>query len=63
MKNSAIPDFRNTLYWNPSVKPGIDGRVKLEFRTSDIISDYTLNLQGITPDGKLISARKNFKVN
>jgi hypothetical protein len=63
MKNSAIPDFRNTLYWNPSVKPGIDGRVTVEFRTSDIVSDYTLNLQGITPDGKLISARKNFKVN
>jgi hypothetical protein len=62
MKGSTIPDFRNTLYWNSSVKPGIDGRVTVEFWTSDIVSDYTINLQGITSDGKLISAIKSFRV-
>jgi hypothetical protein len=29
MKNSRIPDFRNTLYWNPSVKPDKDGKARI----------------------------------
>ena len=62
LKNSAVPDFRNTLYWNPSVKPGNDGKVRVEFWTSDVVSDYIINLQGITPGGKIISATKSFTV-
>jgi hypothetical protein len=62
MKNSTIPDFRNTLFWNPSVKPGKEGYVKIEFWTSDVVSDYIINVQGITAEGKLISVRKYFSV-
>jgi hypothetical protein len=62
MKNSTIPDFRNTLFWNPSVKPGKEGYLTVEFWTSDVVSDYIINVQGITSDGKLISVRKYFRV-
>jgi len=62
MKNSTIPDFRNTLFWNPSVKPGKEGYLTVEFWTSDVVSDYLINVQGITSDGKLISVRKYFRV-
>jgi len=62
MKNNRIPDFRNTLYWNPSVKPDENGKVRIEFWTSDILSDYQIDIQGITPEGKLISYKKNLKV-
>jgi hypothetical protein len=61
-KNNRIPDFRNTLYWNPSVKPDKNGKGRIEFWTSDISSDYEINIQGITRDGKLISIRKSMKV-
>jgi len=61
-KNSTIPDFRNTLYWKPSVKPGKNGRVTLEFWTSDVVSDYIINLQGITSDGKPVSANGHFTI-
>jgi hypothetical protein len=57
-----IPDFRNTLYWNPTVKTDLNGKDILEFWASDIISDYEINIQGVTPDGKLISVRKVIKV-
>jgi hypothetical protein len=53
-KNSRVIDFRNTHYWNPSVKPGKDGKVTIEFRTSDIHSVYEINVQGITGDGEKI---------
>ena len=61
-RESRIPDYRNTLYWNPSVKPGKDGNVKVEFWSSDNKSDYMINFQGITQDGKMLSIRKVIRV-
>jgi len=62
MKKNRIPDFRNTLYWNPSVKPNQDGKARVEFWSSDNKADYLINIQGITQDGKLFSFQKNIKV-
>ena len=62
MKNSRIPDFRNTLYWNSSLKPDKDGNARIEFWTSDITSDYEINIQGIISEGKTLSLRKIIKV-
>ncbi len=62
IKNRRIPDFRNTLYWNPSVKQDTNGRTRIEFWSSDVVSDYEVNIQGITQDGKLISTRKFIRV-
>jgi len=61
-KKSRIPDFRNTLYWNSSVKPDREGKAEIEFWTSDYKSDYEINIQGIAGDGKFISLRKKVKV-
>jgi len=61
-KRSRIPDFRNTLYWNPSVKPDKEGKARVEFWTSDFVSDYEINIQGITPEGKTFSLKKIIKV-
>jgi hypothetical protein len=55
---SRIPDFRNTLYWNPAVKPDKEGNARIEFWTSDFISDYEINIQGISPEGKAFSFKK-----
>ncbi|MEI6050218.1 MAG: hypothetical protein WCS03_15050 [Bacteroidota bacterium] len=60
--NSRIPDFRNTLYWNPAVKPDKSGKARIEFWSSDVVSDYEINVQGITLEGKLISAKKFIRV-
>jgi len=62
MKISRAPDFRNTLYWNPSVKPGKDGKLRIEFWTSDIKSDYEINIQGITSEGETLSIKKNISI-
>jgi ribosomal protein L9 len=62
MKRSRIPDFRNTLYWNPSVKTNKDGNASIEFWTSDFVSDYEINVQGLTPDGKAFGIKKIIKV-
>lgn len=61
-KNSRIPDFRTTLYWNPSVITGKDGKARISFWTSDLTSDYEISIQGVTPDGRPVSVRKKLKV-
>jgi hypothetical protein len=58
-----LPDFRNLLYWNASVKTNKDGRKQLEFYTSDIPGKYAVVLQGITADGKTGSKTIFFDVN
>jgi len=62
MKRSHIPDFRNTLYWNPSVKTDKNGKAGIEFWSSDNTTDYLINIQGVTPAGKPFSISKTIKV-
>jgi hypothetical protein len=59
---SRLPDYRNTLYWNPVVKPDKYGKASLEFWSSDNKSDYVINIQGITQEGKVISLKKILEI-
>ena len=62
MKKSRVPDFRNTLYWNPSMKTDKDGKARIEFWSSDIVTEYEINIQGMTENGQPISVKKRLKV-
>jgi hypothetical protein len=55
---SRTPDLRNTLFWNPSIKPDKEGKVRIEFWTSDVAADYIINIQGIDASGKPFSFKK-----
>jgi hypothetical protein len=57
-KASRIPDYRNTLYWNPCVRPDRNGKAQVEFWSSDNASSYLINMQGITQEGKAFSLNK-----
>jgi hypothetical protein len=61
-RQSHIPDFRNTLYWNPSVKPDEEGKARIEFWSSDFRSDFEINIQGVSGDGDFVSFKKIIKV-
>jgi hypothetical protein len=52
LKSSRLPDFRNTLYWNPDVRTDRDGNAAIEFYTSDETGEYTVIVEGFTSDGK-----------
>ncbi|MBS1526755.1 MAG: hypothetical protein JST19_13945 [Bacteroidetes bacterium] len=51
--NSTIPDFRSTLYWNPGVTTGSDGKATLNFYTGDHTGEYIGVIEGITGDGAM----------
>lgn len=61
-RQSHIPDFRNTLYWNPSVKTDKEGKAEVEFWSSDFRSDYEISVQGFNGNGEPVSIRKIIKV-
>ncbi|RLD28862.1 MAG: hypothetical protein DRI73_11295 [Bacteroidetes bacterium] len=63
LKNSRIPDFRNTLYWNPDLHMQKDGTLSFEFFTSDEPGSYTILIEGISPDGDTGAIRKEFIIN
>lgn len=58
-----IPDFRNTLYWNPQVSLQANQKQKIEFYTSDTNANYDVVVTGITSAGKPIYKKVNFSVN
>lgn len=56
-----IPDFRTTLYWNPTFitdsKPN-----EFTFYTCDKAGTYLIFIEGVTADGRFIQALQPFKV-
>ncbi len=50
-RSGRIPDFRNTLYWNPDVITSSDGTAAIEFYTSDEEMEYTVTIEGFTSAG------------
>jgi hypothetical protein len=57
-----IPDFRNTLYWNPSIKPDREGIIEFTFYTSDFLSDYLICIQGLTDSKEALVYSKQIRV-
>ena len=48
-----VPDLRTTIYWNPGVVVGQDGKVKLNFFNGDSKGKYRVTVEGINADGLL----------
>jgi hypothetical protein len=47
-----IPDFRSTVYWNPSVKTNEAGKATVEFHCSDDLGKLLMRIDGITNSGQ-----------
>ena len=60
--SSRLPDFRNLLYWSPSIKAGPRGNNQLSFYTSDQQGQYMGVIQGITANGTPGVKYINFEV-
>ncbi|MBO4814384.1 MAG: hypothetical protein J5523_05440 [Muribaculaceae bacterium] len=55
-------DLRNTLYWNPCVQVGSDGKSRFSFFAADVPNTtYTITIEGITADGSIIATTHKVK--
>jgi len=61
-RNNRNPDLRNSLYWNPSVTPGNDGTARIDFWSSDISTDYRVDVMCVSSDGTVSSSYRIIKV-
>jgi hypothetical protein len=53
-KANEASDLRSVIYWKPDVLIDSEGKASLEFYTADSPSTYTVVVEGVTNDGKLI---------
>ncbi|MDT3401159.1 hypothetical protein [Mucilaginibacter terrae] len=56
------PDFRPTVYWNPSVITSSKGDVPIEFYNTDDSGMFRMTIEGITPDGIMSRNVYRYKV-
>ncbi len=60
-RDSRKPDFRTTLYWNPSIDLA-DIDTSIDFYTSDFTGDYEVVVRGVTTDGQMLYGKTTFSV-
>ena len=60
--NKRIPDFRNTMYWNPDLRGSPGETISCEFFTSDNTGEYIILVRGITEQGSILEGHCSFIV-
>ena len=62
-KNSDAPDMRTTIYWNPQISLAAPTDSKVcEFYSADNPGTYTVTVEGITSEGRLISETRKITI-
>ena len=53
-KYLSIPDYRTTLFWKPDITLSDTGEAGFEFYTSDFPTTYSVVIEGLTSDGRIV---------
>lgn len=61
-KNSPVPDLRTTIYWNPNLSLSKKGDTFFEFYSSDATTGYSIVIEGVTDNGRLIHEKKHISI-
>ncbi len=57
------PDYRTTLYWNPSMRLNKATTVSFDFYTGDKLAEFVIFVEGLTEDGQPFMGSTTFTVN
>ena len=58
----SLPDYRNALYWNPTLYTDENGEISISFHCSDIHSPFVIRIEGTDGKGLLGDEEYEFKV-
>lgn len=62
-KNSTVADMRTTIYWNPQISLAGPSDSKIcEFYSADNPGTYTVTVEGVTSEGRLISETRKITI-
>src|SRR5690606_37672281 len=53
-KEDPALDERETVYWNPALKPDANGVARFSFYTSDEPGTYSIIVEGISEKGEMV---------
>ena len=56
------PDLRTTIHWQPNITTDENGTASFSFYTADAPSTYTVVIEGMTEDGKIVYKRDKIVV-
>ena len=56
-------DLRTTIHWQPNITTDENGKASFSFYTADAPSTYTVVIEGMTEDGKIVYKRDKIVVN
>jgi TonB-dependent SusC/RagA subfamily outer membrane receptor len=59
---AGIPDYRTTIFWKPDILVQDDGKATFDFYTSDFPATYSVVIEGLTNDGKIIRQVETLEV-
>jgi hypothetical protein len=57
------PDMRNTVYWNPNIITGTDGKASFGYFNNDTKGVYRVVVEGIDDNGNLGRQVYRYRVN
>ncbi len=60
---SRRPDLRASIFWSPKLSTTSNGQARFTFYASDDAAPVTIEIQGVTNDGRAFSARKTININ
>ncbi|MDR3227214.1 MAG: TonB-dependent receptor plug domain-containing protein [Prevotellaceae bacterium] len=55
-KNNKEPDLRTTIFWKPNITINENGEAVFDFYSADYSTTYSVIIEGITDDGKIINS-------
>ena len=61
-KVSGTPDFRSTIFWKPDLMVSDDGKASFKFYTSDFPTTYSVVMEGLSNDGRIIRRVEKIEV-
>ncbi|MCL1933932.1 MAG: hypothetical protein FWF53_09015 [Candidatus Azobacteroides sp.] len=60
--HSTVPDYRTTIFWKPDLVISGGEDAGFEFYTSDFKTTYSVVIEGLTSDGKIIRQVEKIRV-
>jgi TonB-dependent SusC/RagA subfamily outer membrane receptor len=62
-KHLTIPDYRTTIFWKPDIVVSDDDEeATFDFYTSDFTTTYSVVIEGLTTDGRIIRQVEKIQV-
>lgn len=61
-RNSKIPDFRPTIYWNPQIPLAPGAETEIQFPAGDQFGKYLIRVEGVLQNGSPISTEAVFEL-